>query len=200
MTKCGNCGGGSIKKLLIPSYDADLLGAPFSVVLENSVWAEVCEKCESKVATIIPDLDDLVRSVAMCRAMMPRKLSGKEIKFLRTSVGCKAKEVAAKLDLAPEHLSRCENDVKPLGPLAERWFRLFIIVKATDRLRKKAVDFVAVKKHMSITTLVDMKIETTWDPNVSLVLRLVHRKTAPEPDLFDTETGEWEPEDQPKAA
>jgi transcriptional regulator with XRE-family HTH domain len=130
----------------------------------------------------------------MYRAVMPRKLNGAEIKFLRSAIGCKAKDVAEKLDFAPEHLSRCENDSKLLSPLAEKWFRFFVIVKALDKTRRKAADFTAIRKHADPDTLLEMKIESTWDPSESLCLRLTHRKSEVQPDLFDD--GEWENEQQ----
>jgi DNA-binding transcriptional regulator YiaG len=206
MTRCAICGGADAIVRVVPSYEANLLGAPFSVVLESSVREETCASCGNKVATVIPDLEGLLQAVAVTRALVPRKLNGGEIKFLRSAMGWKAKHLARHLELGAEHLSRCENGSKTLSPLAEKWFRLFVIVKVLEKSVKKRIDLDALKDRVDIEKLFDMKIEPTWNPSDALRLHFRHRKEQePERDLFVDAPdgvqpdGKWEPE-QLKAA
>jgi len=156
-----------VRTRVIASYVADLLGAPFSVTLENSVREEFCASCGTKLRTVIPDVDGLLHAVAMARAIEPRKLSGAEIKFTRKAMGWKSKDVAKHLELCQEHLSRCEHGSRTLSPMAEKWFRLFVMVKLMDK---------SIKAKFDIEKLVDMKIEPTWDPSEVLMFRFVYRE------------------------
>jgi hypothetical protein len=201
MSKCTVCGGTNVSISVIPSYVADLLGAPFSVVLEHSVREESCASCGKKLATVIPDLEGLIQVVAQSRAMTPRKLTGPELKFLRSALGCKSKEVARKLELAPEHWSRCESGTKVLSPLAEKWFRLFVVLKATPKPKADhLLNFSKYMKTVDIDAIVDLKIESSWDEADPLVLRFFHRgmeESTPDrsnPPEQSEVTGIWEPE------
>jgi DNA-binding transcriptional regulator YiaG len=194
MMKCEVCGGEqSVTEHIVPSYEADLLGAPFSVVLDSSVREVLCASCNNKLKTVIPDLEGLLHAVAITRALTPRKLSGEEIKFLRGAMGWKAKEVAKHLELGAEHLSRCENGTKTLSPLAEKWLRLFVVVKVFEKPFKKRVNLEFIKENVDIDRIFDMKIEATWNPDEHLRFRFTHRKQD-DRDLFqDTPDGKWEP-------
>jgi transcriptional regulator with XRE-family HTH domain len=195
MNMCEVCGGRTVTERIVPSYEADLLGAPFTVMLESSVREESCVSCGAKLKTFVPDLEGLLHAVAITRALTPRKLVGEEIKFLRNAMGWKAKDVAKYLELGPEHLSRCENGSKTLSPLAEKWFRLFVIVKVFEKSLNKRVNLEKVKEHIDIDRIFGMKIESTWNSNERLRFHFVHHKVE-EPDLFDaSHEGKWEPEE-----
>lgn len=53
--------------------------------------------------------------MAAARAMLPHRLSGREIRFLRKPIGEKAVSLAKHLDVAPETLSRWENGHEAVG-------------------------------------------------------------------------------------
>jgi DNA-binding transcriptional regulator YiaG len=74
----------------------------------------------------IPDPDGLLRMVVMARILHSRKLFGPDIKFLRKAVGVKQKDLAPKIEMSPEHLSRCETGDLPIGPGSEKLLRLFL--------------------------------------------------------------------------
>lgn len=105
-------------------YHMDTLGAPFKVILKNGVTFGVDEKTGDQTVSI-PDTIGLINAVVRARVCHPRKLNGAEIKFLRKSIGVRAKIIAKFLDMTPEHLSRCESGMKPMTNLSERTFRLF---------------------------------------------------------------------------
>lgn len=166
MTRCEVCGCSNVRQHVVAEYEADLLGAPFSVILDNSVQEEFCASCGAKLRTVIPDVEGLLHAVAMLRAIEPRKLSGADIRFIRKAMGWKSKDVARHLELRHEHLSRCEHGSRVLSPMAEKWLRLFVLVKIMDKTLKAKFD---------IETLVDMRIEATWESDAKLVFRLSYR-------------------------
>lgn len=116
---------------VLPEYVAEHLGAPFEVVLSKSVKQTIDE--DGKVIkTTIPNPRGLLKQVAITRLIHPRKLSGKDIKFVRKALSIKAKELADMISVGPEHFSRCETDKAVLSPGIEKFLRLSILV---DTLR-----------------------------------------------------------------
>ena len=90
-----------------------------------------CYVCKIEVITI-PDVKGLVAAAAVARVMLPTKLNGSEIKFLRKAAGLSAKDFAKTISVRPETLSRWENDgVQQIGYSEEKIFRILI----GDRLK-----------------------------------------------------------------
>ncbi len=113
---------------LLASFDATtLLNAPFKVVLVESVKQELDEDGSLK-EIVVPNPQALVKAVAQARALHPHKLNGAELKFLRTAMGIKAKDLAKAVALTPEHYSRCESDKTVLSPQSEMLIRVFTYV------------------------------------------------------------------------
>jgi len=158
---------------LIPDYRADLLGAPFEVILIEAVMEDYCSECGASMKTTIPDLEGLLHTVAATRSAISRKLSGAEIKFLRHAMGWKAKDVAEKLDMTPENFSRVENNTKLLGPQSEKLFRIFVMAKSVE---KGELETDVVK---AVAKLVELKIETFWNPDEKLAMRFVRVRKQP---------------------
>ena len=161
---------GTVESRLVHEYNADLLGAPFKIVLVDSVTEEYCSATGEKLKTVIPDMSGLLRKAAFYRAIMPRKLVGEEIKFLRNAISYKAKQMADALEMTPEHYSRVENGSKRLMPDTEKLLRVIAITKMFE---DKIVSS-ALLKNMS--QLLNLKIEGAWDPSEMIELRLEHRK------------------------
>lgn len=103
-------------------FEANDLGAPFKVVLHDAVKIKTCSDTGKVLSYTIPALPQLQAIVVLKRIENPRKLSGLEMKFVRKAVGLKQFEMAEKMDLSVEHLSRCENGL-PLSPQNEKLFR-----------------------------------------------------------------------------
>lgn len=108
-------------------YDHDTLGAPFKVILKNSVEISIDPKTGEEFVRI-PDPMGLIREVVRCRVRDPRKLSGDELRFLRHALDVRANKLAAFLDCSAEHYSRCESGGKALSATAEKQLRLFAYV------------------------------------------------------------------------
>ncbi|HEY9092427.1 helix-turn-helix transcriptional regulator [Parasphingorhabdus sp.] len=131
-------------EIVLPEYEADSLGAPFTVILKNSVRQKLDDEGEVE-KTIIPNPKGLLHQVAITRLIHPQKFSGEDIKFIRKSLRIKAKELAEMISVTPEHLSRCETNDRVLSPGLEKCMRLSIIID-TLRFPEEAEDSENQKK------------------------------------------------------
>lgn len=122
---------------ILPEYAVDNLGTSFKVILVNS--AE-CIKGGGRDEILIPDYQGLIKKVAVTRAAHPWKLKGGDIRFLRKTLGLRGKDLAEKLDITPEHLSRCENGDKVLSPNSEKVLRSLILLEAVYVLERAIED------------------------------------------------------------
>jgi DNA-binding transcriptional regulator YiaG len=182
MISCGGCVCPKIETRLIPAYEADLLGAPFRVILEDAVQEEWCSSCNTKLKTTIPDPDGLLRAVAQTRALCPRRLTGAEIKFFRHAMGWKSKKLAVNLGLTPEHLSRCEHGTKQLSVPVEKWLRVFVLYKMVSK---------EVRERADIDEILDMKIRSVWDTDNPLELRF-YRVRLNEEERTEGNNAKWQ--------
>src|SRR5690242_459562 len=122
--------GGETVTRVVDRFEASDLGAPFKVVLNHSVKVTYDVATGEVVSYKIPDLDGLLWAVVITRILHPRKLFGADIKFIRKALGLKQKELASKIDLTIEHLSRCETNTLVMSPGSEKLFRIFALKSA----------------------------------------------------------------------
>lgn len=108
-------------------FVADELGAPFKVVLHNSVEVKKNKSTGEIESYRIPDMPQLLNVVLITRLAHSQKLSGADIKFCRKVLSLQQKVLAQKLDISPEHLSRCEKGATPLSPSLDKLLRVFAI-------------------------------------------------------------------------
>ncbi|WP_295320892.1 helix-turn-helix transcriptional regulator [uncultured Sphingopyxis sp.] len=118
--------------VVLPEFVADNLGAPFKVILKDSVKQQIDKSTGKVLNTTIPNPRDLLRKVALHRLAHPRKLNGEEIKFVRKALKIKAKDLAEMIDISVEHMSRCESGERILSPGIEKCLRLAIILHVFD--------------------------------------------------------------------
>lgn len=114
----------SVDFRLLKEYVADEIGAPFRVLLKDSVCAGVDLDTGAKRVQI-PDLKGLISEVVRLRVTDARKMSGEDIRFVRRALALQAKWLAAYLDVTPEHYSRWESGGRVMPSATERCFRLF---------------------------------------------------------------------------
>ena len=165
--KCTHCGGGGVVISTLPTFEATGLGAPFKVILEHAVKVEACNKCGTKLGTFVPDMEGLFYAVVFARALEPRKLSGDEIRFMRKAMGWKAKDLATRLGVSPEHFSRCENNKKIMDKATEKLFRLYCLLKTPDK---------SALQELEVSNLFELiEIESMWDASKPLVFHFVRR-------------------------
>ncbi len=119
MGNCKQCGG-MTRRLSMGQFETDRMGIP--LVLVESVDQETCDSCGAR-AHIIPDMAGLVAAVAMSLVLAPYKLNGREIRFLRKAAGWSSKELADRLDVAAESITRWEKG-QAVGDSMERVLRM----------------------------------------------------------------------------
>jgi transcriptional regulator with XRE-family HTH domain len=120
MFTCTECGGETLNRSVLPTYETDLGG--IKVRLINCVIRETCGAC-GEASIEIPDLDGLAKAVAMTRALVPIRLTGKEVRFMRLALDMTGREFAEAMDLTPETVSRWENGGRGVGGMSEKLLR-----------------------------------------------------------------------------
>jgi DNA-binding transcriptional regulator YiaG len=117
---------GNFGARVVDQFEATDLGAPFKVVLKDSVKVVSDSETGELISYTIPDPDGLLRVVTLARVLHSRKLSGADIRFLRKAIGVKQKDLAKAIEISPEHLSKVEAGSLPLGPGSEKLLRIFL--------------------------------------------------------------------------
>jgi DNA-binding transcriptional regulator YiaG len=118
---CGNCG--EMAQVVCKNYAFKEMGVP--VELQRIKVIE-CSHC-GNIDPIIPNMDGLMRVVALAVLSNPNKLCGEEVKFLRKYVNKSAVEFARFLHVDHTHLSKIENDRYEIGRQMDKLIRLMVI-------------------------------------------------------------------------
>ncbi len=122
---CIKCGSDRIRTETLPRYQDDGLVGLANVVILNAAQKYVCKDCGEDNGISVPDVAGLQAAAAVTRVMIPVKLVGREIRFLRNALGMKAKELAERIETrADETVSRWENDQRPISARDEKMLRL----------------------------------------------------------------------------
>jgi len=143
-------------------FEADCLGAPFAVYLYDSVSLKSDPETKEILSYVIPNIKELLLVILINRVADARKLSGPEIKFLRKVLGLKQKDLAKKLEISVEHLSRHENGL-PMTAQSEKFFRALSLREVSkfselpESTKKAKIDkaFNAIFENMEIQSVVD---------------------------------------------
>ncbi|MFZ0889502.1 MAG: helix-turn-helix domain-containing protein [Candidatus Binataceae bacterium] len=136
---CGKCGGALVTRT-VPEYRNDaLMGIPGIVIL-NTVEEMRCRKCGHVAATGFSNLEGLIATVAVARVAAARKLNARDVRFLRKALGWSSKELAAKLEVRDETVSRWENEREPMGPTSEKLLRLIVTQFLGDKAPALDID------------------------------------------------------------
>lgn len=143
--------------------DRDLLGFPVELI--DSAVKEIED---GEMSITIPNVPGLIAAACVARVLLPQKLCGKELKSIRKALELTGKELAAKLNVREETLSRWENERDPIGPTSEMYFRMFVVLQFKDR-----IGFEVDQK-----ALMDVKIEPVRLPNDRPQIRLVQERRA----------------------
>jgi transcriptional regulator with XRE-family HTH domain len=134
------------------------------VVLHGVAVRIVCDACNQQKIRI-PNLPGLIAATALVRVLEPYKLNGHEIRVVRKALGWSAKELAERLVVTPETVSRWENDKEPIGLQSEKLLRHTAAARLTEKAPRIAVDLKQVS---------DMKIRSCRDtaarPTIALEL------------------------------
>lgn len=96
-----------------------------SYVTLRNVTIDRCPSC-GEVVVSIPRISELHKVLSFAVASKPSRLEGAEIRFLRKYLGWSGVQFANIMGVAPETVSRWENDSTPMGQTAERMIRLMV--------------------------------------------------------------------------
>lgn len=129
---CSSCGGNLNLPVKAPSYKYEGFGFP--VLLINAVTRAICAGCGETEITI-PNVPGLMAAVALQRVMLPFKLTGPDIRFVRKSIGdsMTSAALAKHLEVTPETFSRWENDKLPISPTTEKLLRIVVGLMLQDK-------------------------------------------------------------------
>ncbi len=183
-------------------YDAKVLGAPFQVLLAEG-FRKKTDPISGKEKITIDDLGGLIAKVVQTRVLHRRKLSGADLKFIRSALCVKSGELAKILDLTPEHYSRCEAGTKVMSGATEKAFRMYAFLSVAKR-DITLVDYVPSddeKAAMSAEDgqkaieafrriFLDMNIFPVHDAGEELVF-VFHRRCRSYPEPCADDEGEW---------
>ena len=143
------------RREILPSYiERDLLAFPVELI--DSVEREVCP-ASNEVNITIPNLPGLIAAACVARVLLLQKLNGKEIKCLRKALELTGRELAERMDVREETVSRWEHD-EPMGPASEKLLRLRVALKLKDRVALTIDD-------KGITEIIERQIEAVRTPD-----------------------------------
>ena len=116
--KCLRCEGVKAKTTRENEQFSDLL--PGVVLLDVAVTK--CTTCGNREVEV-PYMDDLMKAVARAVVKMGGRLTGDEVRFLRTFLELSGVELAELMDSTPGTVSRWENNRTPVGRTADLLLR-----------------------------------------------------------------------------
>jgi len=108
-------------------YYAKSLGAPFKVYLADGFEIKI-DPISKKEQPAITDLPGLIAAVVRTRVLHDRKLSGDDLKFIRSALRVKSKVLAEAVDMTPENYSRCESGLRTMSITAEKVYRAWVFL------------------------------------------------------------------------
>lgn len=175
-------------------FEAEDIGAPFKVVLHDAVKVTVNEFGEC-LSYAIPDLEGLIAAVVIARILHARKLFGADIKFIRKAICLKQKDLASKLEMSPEYLSRCETGANVMAPSSEKLLRILSLKSAIKLHKMKACDAKTTIEDALDCLFDAIKPLPVYDVEDTLELHFCRpRMGSNGAGTDDTDDGLWEPE------
>ena len=119
--KCFECGVGEMaSRKETFRYECDVAVD----LVDVTVWR--CPHC-GEFEVEIPRLAQLHRVIAQAIAVRPVRLTGPEIRFLRTYIGWSGRDFARRFNKSPETISRWENGKRAMDPMADVQLRLWVV-------------------------------------------------------------------------
>lgn len=161
---CDECGGQlETDAQAVRRYDIG--GLPH--VELHGVEVTRCRTCGQE-AIAIPRIGQLHRVLADAFVTQRRMLAPVEIRFLRKHIGLSAADLAQRMGVARETVSRWETGAKPMGALADRLLRLLVVTHepsesyAVDEVLRELDDEPAPKRLSSVA--VWNRHDQGWSP------------------------------------
>jgi putative zinc finger/helix-turn-helix YgiT family protein len=122
--KCPECRGEMTATREDYRYDESGLA---NVVLAG-IEVRHCIACGERMP-VIPSIEGLHRAIARSIVEQATRLSGEQVRFLRTYLGWRAVDFAKVMGISKECVSRWENDHENVGGTADRALRLLVLTQ-----------------------------------------------------------------------
>jgi DNA-binding transcriptional regulator YiaG len=126
--QCGNCG--KTAQVVRRNYHFEEMGIPVELLRIDVVK---CSHC-GNIDPIIPNMNELMHTLALAVICSPCKLNGEEVRFLRKYVGKSAVEFSRFLHVDHTHLSKVENDRTEIGIRLDKLVR-FLVLNLSPELK-----------------------------------------------------------------
>lgn len=139
---------------VLEEYVVDTLGLPYPIVVRGAVVERRDRASGEVLGHRIPDLDGLIAAVAVMRALVPVRLSGPELRFMRKATALGSAEFAEAVGLNPSSYSRYENDKDEMGGFVEQIVREKICEELKDQA--PAIDYEPKK-------IIGMRMLREWE-------------------------------------
>lgn len=123
---CDKCGSEGLAVRTLREHRTDALGLP-GVTLLGIARELCCTNCGQHLGVSYPNLEGIIAALALARSEAPQKLHGAEVLFMRKALGWTARELASRLGVREETVSRWEHDHEPIGPASEKLLRLMVV-------------------------------------------------------------------------
>lgn len=117
----------------LPEHRPEMLGSPFEIILVDSVM----ENDERTVT--IPDMRGMMAGVGMARLWRDDRLSGRDLVFLRKSVGFTNEALASAIGVTSADMQGYEGGPRPMTLGAEKLVRMHLF-NALRRLDGPRID------------------------------------------------------------
>lgn len=125
--ECSVCG--QPAKLRRQNHRYTESGLP-NVVLQDIEVAE-CPHCGNE-DVLIPRLEKIHRAIAQAIAQSPTRLTGEQLRFLRTHLGFTGDKLGSYLHTDRTKISKWERSEDPIGPATDRLLRLLVAILDAD--------------------------------------------------------------------
>jgi putative zinc finger/helix-turn-helix YgiT family protein len=133
---CFKCG----HKMTTRRENVPFLGLPDTTLLGVNVSR--CPNCgEHEVE--IPMLEELHQGLALQVVEKTGRLSGAEIKFLRTVLDYSSAEFARLVGASPITVSRWEHEVQPIGHHADALIRALVVLRVVAKFSRAKIEQIA---------------------------------------------------------
>jgi putative zinc finger/helix-turn-helix YgiT family protein len=128
-----------------------------------------CPNCGYSEVSI-PHVEGLHRAIARLLIEKPTRSTGEEVRFLRKILGLSGVDLARSMGVAPETVSRWENDDPPIGPQADRLLRL-MVAHGQPRMKYPTERLAEITKKTKTTRL---ELESREDEEWGLAVAAAH--------------------------
>ncbi len=135
-------------------------------VLLVGVQVSRCPNC-GNFEVAIPNMEGLHEKIADVVILRPSRLTGAEVRFLRTFLGWSGRDFARKLGVRPETVSKWENGKRPMSRSNESLLRLWAAtgLKTVDYAQPNEVrDRIDQERFAAVVSMSQTPIECDEPP------------------------------------